>query len=47
LFATIAGLIAMLSELLAFGIFVIVLAVVAFIATPAVAVMRSYQHDRR
>jgi hypothetical protein len=46
-FATIAGLIAMLSELLAFGIFVIVLAVVAFIATPAVAVMRSYQHDRR
>jgi hypothetical protein len=46
-FATIAGLIAMLSELLAFGIFVIILAVVAFIATPAVAVMRSYQHDRR
>jgi hypothetical protein len=45
--AIVAGFVAMLSELLAFGIFLLVLAVVAFIATPAVAVMRSYQHDRR
>lgn len=43
----IAGFIASLGELLAFGIFVLVLAVVAFIAAPAVAVMRSYQHDHR
>ncbi len=37
----------MLGELLAFGAFLLVLAVVSFLAAPAVAVMRSYQHDRR
>jgi len=45
--ATAAGFIAMLGPLLAFGIAVLVLAGMAFIAAPAVAVMRSYQHDRR
>jgi hypothetical protein len=45
--AIIAGFIAMLGPLVAFGAFLLVLAVLSFLATPAVAVMRSYQHDRR
>ncbi len=45
--AIIAGFVAMLGELLAFGAFLLVLAVVSFLAAPAVAVMRSYQHDRQ
>jgi hypothetical protein len=45
--AIVSGFVAMVGELLAFGVFLLILAVVAFIATPAVAVMRSYQHDRR
>jgi hypothetical protein len=44
---TIAGFIAMLGPLLALGIVLVVMAVVAFVAAPAVAVVRSYQHDRR
>jgi curved DNA-binding protein CbpA len=45
--ATLAGFIAMLGPLLALGVALVVMAVLAFLAAPAVAVMRSYQHDRR
>lgn len=44
---TISGFIAMLGPLLALGVALVVLAVIAFVAAPAVAVMRSYQHDHR
>jgi hypothetical protein len=46
LLATTAGFIAMLGPLLVFGVALLVLAAVAFVAAPAVAVVRSYQHDR-
>jgi hypothetical protein len=45
--ATVAGFIAMLGPLLALGVALLVLSVLSFVAAPAVAVMRSYQHDRR
>jgi len=45
--ATVAGFIAMLGPLIAFGVALVLLAGLGFLAAPAVAVMRSYQHDRR
>jgi hypothetical protein len=45
--AIVFGFIAMIGPLLAFGTFLLVLAVLSFLAAPAVAVMRSYQHDRQ
>lgn len=45
--AIVIGFISMIGSLLAFGTFVLVLAVLSFLAAPAVAVMRSYQHDRQ
>ena len=47
LLLVVAGFISMVSELLAFGGFLLVMAVLGFFAVPAVAVMRSYQHDRQ
>ena len=45
--AIVFGFVAMLGSLLAFGTFLLILAVLSFLAAPAVAVMRSYQHDRQ
>lgn len=45
--AIVFGFIAMIGPLLGLGTFLLVLAVLSFLAAPAVAVMRSYQHDRR
>lgn len=47
LLVVVAGFISMLGELLAFGGFLLLMAVLAFLAAPAVAVVRSYQHDRQ
>lgn len=43
----VAGFIAMLGPLLALGVVLIVVGVLSFLAAPAVAVARSYQHDRQ